>query len=153
MTTTLAQLTELTSIPVLDHLDTDVEIPVIDGPQAQGDLIVIPAEWVPEVTFRGTTTWRDVPTAGIELLRGGAGGNAHVLVADEAAGRWTTDLFDPTRLAIGRLEATRPVYLIHPEHGGTGIAPGAYVIRRQRQSAAASPDGALRPAAPVYVYD
>jgi hypothetical protein len=24
-------------------------------------------------------------------------------------------------------------YLIHPEHGATGIAPGTYVIRRQRE--------------------
>jgi hypothetical protein len=28
------------------------------------------------------------------------------------------------------LETTEIAYLIHPEHGGTGIAPGAYAIRR-----------------------
>lgn len=27
-------------------------------------------------------------------------------------------------------------YLIHPEHGGTGIAPGRYLVRRQRERAA-----------------
>jgi hypothetical protein len=36
-------------------------------------------------------------------------------------------------LAIAMIETSAVAYLIHPEHGGTGIAPGRYVVRRQRE--------------------
>lgn len=42
-------------------------------------------------------------------------------------------LTDPERLALGALRTTGAAYLIHPEHCGSGIAPGNYVIRRQRE--------------------
>lgn len=67
------------------------------------------------------------------MLRGGAGGNPHTLVADPGACRWTTGVRDNTGLALGVLAATGVAYLVHPEHGGSGIAPGTYVIRRQRE--------------------
>jgi len=47
--------------------------------------------------------------------------------------RWTTGVRDNTGLALGVLAATGVAYLVHPEHGGSGIAPGTYVIRRQRE--------------------
>jgi hypothetical protein len=31
------------------------------------------------------------------------------------------------------------VYLLHREHGGAGVAPGAYVVRRQREQGPAVP--------------
>jgi hypothetical protein len=37
------------------------------------------------------------------------------------------------RLALGALVTAGVAYLVHPEHGGSGIAPGRYVIRRQRE--------------------
>jgi hypothetical protein len=77
--------------------------------------------------------WHEVPSTGIELLRSAAGGNPHTLVADPGTCQWTTSVDDPTRLALGVLTATRAAYLIHPEHGGAGIAPGTYLIRRQRE--------------------
>ncbi|BCF81738.1 hypothetical protein RQCS_12830 [Rhodococcus qingshengii] len=39
---TLSALTSLTGLDVFDYLDQEVSIPVIDGLQAQGDLIVVP---------------------------------------------------------------------------------------------------------------
>jgi hypothetical protein len=33
------------------------------------------------------------------------------------------------------------VYLLHREHGGAGIAPGRYVVRRQRELAPPQPQG------------
>ena len=67
------------------------------------------------------------------MLRAGTGGNPHTLVADPGTCRWTTGVDDPERLALGALRTTGVAYLIHPEHGGSGIAPGTYVIRRQRE--------------------
>ncbi|MCM2389016.1 hypothetical protein [Streptomyces albipurpureus] len=134
MTMTLADLTARTGLDVLGHLERQITIPVVDGLQAQGDLIVVPYVFVEaSVSINPWTTWNDVPPAGIELLRSAAGGNPHTLAADPGTCRWTTGVNDERRLAIGMLETTAVAYLIHPEHGGTGIAPGKYVIRRQRE--------------------
>ncbi|MFI9775397.1 hypothetical protein ACIHCV_11845 [Streptomyces sp. NPDC051956] len=81
-------------------------------------------------------TARPLSAAGIELLRSAAGGNPHALVADEGVRRWTARVVDPTGLALGMIENTAAACLIHPEHGGTGIAPGRYLVRRQRERAA-----------------
>jgi hypothetical protein len=144
-TLTLADLTARTGLDVLRHLEREVTIPVIDGIQAQGDLLVIPiavlapdAQWsYRNVEIVDSAHWREVPGVGIEVLRAGTGGNPHTLVADPGTCRWTTGVRDPERLALGALRTTGVAYLIHPEHGGSGIAPGCYVIRRQRERAAA----------------
>jgi hypothetical protein len=133
-TLTLSDLTARTGLDVLDHLEREAAIPVVAGIQAQGDLIVIPASMLETVTAASFARWQPVPPAGIELLRSAAGGNPHTLVADAGTCRWTTQVDDfPTRLALGIVETTAVAYLIHPEHGGTGLAPGQYVIRRQRE--------------------
>ncbi|AWS48854.1 hypothetical protein [Streptosporangium sp. 'caverna'] len=137
MTVTLASLSQQTGLAVLDHLEQSVSIPVVDGLQAQGDLIVVPlsllassvkvsSDWTP-------VSWTDVPPEGIELLRGAAGGNPHTLVADPGTCRWTPNVADSDGLAIGIFETSAVAYLLHPEHGATGCTPGTYVIRRQRE--------------------
>jgi hypothetical protein len=133
---TLADLAGTSGLPVDAHLVLDLVIPVNDGPQAQGDLVVVPlAELAAQVSVPATARWREVPPEGIELLRGGTGGNAHTLVADPGTCVWTGTVTDATGLAIGVFEAMAPAYLLHREHGGTGIAPGSYVVRRQREQA------------------
>jgi hypothetical protein len=132
-TLTLADLTDRTGLDVLGHLEREVTIPVIDGLQAQGDLIVVPHADLGEAIILRYEQWREVPRTGIEVLRSAAGGNPHTLVADPGTCHWTTGVRDPRGLAIGALTASAVAYLIHPEHGGTGIAPGTYIIRRQRE--------------------
>lgn len=145
---TLGELTERTGLDVLGHLAREVAVPVVDGMQAQGDLLVAPMDLLPHVRAGGGRSsevwWREVPPEGIELLRSTAGGNPHTLVADPGRCRWTSSVTDPTGLAIGVLEATAVAYLIHPEHGATGIAPGRYVVRRQRERALGAAFGPLR---------
>ncbi|TDD76652.1 hypothetical protein [Actinomadura rubrisoli] len=134
MNMTLASLTQRTGRAVLDHLERSVAIPVVDGLQAQGDLIVIPLAVVaPVVRPLPSPSWRDVPPEGIELLRGEAGGNPHTLVAEPGTCRWTAGVEDFDRLALGLFETTAVAYLLHPEHGATGCPPGTYVVRRQRE--------------------
>jgi hypothetical protein len=134
---TLADLTARTGLDVLGHLERQVTIPVTDGIQAQGDLLVIPIAVLAAdpggVSIVASPRWHAVPGAGVEVLRAGTGGNPHTLVADPGACRWTTAVDDPQRLALGALRTTGVAYLIHPEHGASGIAPGTYVIRRQRE--------------------
>ncbi|MFG2052805.1 hypothetical protein ACGFI9_02135 [Micromonospora sp. NPDC048930] len=133
MPLTLADLTGRTGLTVLDHLEQQVRIPVLDGLQAQGDLIVVPLAVLDDVHLAAQARWRPVPPEGVELLRGAAGGNPHTLVAEPGDARWTTDVTDPERLAVGVLRCTGPTYLVHPEHGGSGVAPGTYLVRRQRE--------------------
>jgi len=137
---TLGDLTGSTGRDVDLHLMLDLVIPVHDGIQAQGDVIVVPlAEIAGDVKVQGSAHWREVPADGIELLRGGTGGNAHTLVADPGTCLWTADVSDPTSLTLGVFEAMATVYLLHREHGGAGIAPGLYVVRRQREHGPAVP--------------
>ncbi|NNH74479.1 hypothetical protein HLB23_32315 [Nocardia uniformis] len=135
MTTTVAELTARTGVDVLDHLERETAIAVLDGVQAQGDLIVVPFHLLTDTRFPDLG-WHDVPAQGIEVIRGVAGANPHVLVADPGVCRWTTRMLDPAGLGLGCLETTGPAYLFHPEHGGSGIAPGRYLIRRQREISA-----------------
>src|SRR5215470_4857539 len=130
----LADLTVETGLSVDPHLLMDLVIPVHDGIQAQGDLLVIPyAEVTGRVVAGDEAVWREVPPSGVELLRGAAGGNPHTLVADPDSCLWTPDVEDADGLAIALIDAMAPVYLMHREHGGTGIVPGLYVVRRQRE--------------------
>ncbi len=131
---TLATLVWQTRMDVLDHLDHSLSIPVADGLQAQGDLIVIPFAMIePSIAFWPDAAWTDVPPEGVELLRGESGANPHTLVADPGTCRWTTSVRDSDGLAVGVFEATAVAYLLHPEHGASGVTPGRYVVRRQRE--------------------
>lgn len=71
-----------------------------------------------------------MPLSGVELLRSAAGGNPHSLVGDGRGCRWSTPVVDRRGLALGVLDADVVAYLIHR---ATGIAPGRYVISRQRE--------------------
>lgn len=130
---TLADLTARTGLDVLDHLERQVTVPVVGGLQAQGDLVVVPHAMLPFVTEAGWDRWRDVPASGVELLRSAGGGNPHTLTADPGACRWTSGVRDTQGLALALIENTSTAYLLHPEHGANGIAPGRWVVRRQRE--------------------
>ena len=130
----LAEILDRNELSVLDHLEREVTVPVIDGPQAQGDLIVLPLSMMAVVTVGSWTYWQPVPRQGIELVRGVAGNNPHTLVANGGACQWTRGFRDPLRLGVALFENTAPVYLIHPEHGGSGVAPGRWLVRRQQES-------------------
>jgi len=126
----LAELVDRTSVAALDHLERETTVPVVDGLQAQGDLIVVPFSMTQDP---GNIDFGDpVPPQGVHLVQGADGRNPHVLVADPGTCRWH-EYNDGTSLSIAYVDNTAPVYLLHPEHGGTGIAPGRWVIRRQRE--------------------
>ncbi|TWP53759.1 hypothetical protein FKR81_03105 [Lentzea tibetensis] len=127
----LAQLLDRSGMDAVDHLERQLTIPVIDGLQGQGDLVVIPLDMTTaQVRAAG---WRAVPPSGAELVRGAAGNNPHTLVADPDICRYHQNVHDAAGLGIAVFENSAPVYLVHPEHGGTGVAPGRWLVRRQRE--------------------
>jgi hypothetical protein len=130
----LAELLDSNDLDVLDHLEREITVPVLDGPQAQGDLIVLPHAMVPVVTTSPWTSWQWVPPGGVELVRGVAGNNPHTLVADPWTCEWTAGFRDPLGLGVALFRNTAPAYFIHPEHGGSGVAPGQWLVRRQQEA-------------------
>jgi hypothetical protein len=134
MTMNLAELLDRNDLDVLDHLERQITIPVLDGPQAQGDVIVLPLAMVSTVEAGSWAHWYWVPEGGVELVRGVAGNNPHTLVADPHTCELTSAVRDPLQLGIALFRNTEPVYLIHPEHGGSGVAPGTWLVRRQQEA-------------------
>jgi hypothetical protein len=125
---TLGQLIGRHGVDVLDHLDREADVPVLDGLQFQGDLAVIP-------DAGNTAAGRpltDVPAPGLPVIEAAGGGHEHRLLASAPG---TARFAALTGADIGVLVADAPAYLAHPEHGYLGIAPGTYLLRRQREQA------------------
>lgn len=129
---TLADVTTATGFAVLEHLEAEAEVPVLAGLQAQGDLIIVPVP-SPDCSTMGCNPV-PVPAEGIAVIEAAGGGHEHRLFAS-VPGSATFALAAAGGQDIGVLECTEPAYLLHPEHGATGIAPGGYVLRRQREQA------------------
>ena len=114
----------------IEHLD--LECPILTGPQAQGDVIVLP---VKASQGRG----EKIPTKGITVVRGETtGGNAHILHVLEGEAFWKPSPNAGTELLQGVLTVPQEssVTLIHTqEHNVIGIGPGTYEVRRQREFA------------------
>ncbi len=128
---TIAEAIARYGVGVDSHLDREVAIPITNGLQAQGDVIVVPAS----MTVSVATSL--VPQAGVPVVRGENGGNTHLLLPADGP-----VMFDSRRLSVRDLVLgvlTVPVgsvaYLAHPEHGYSGIGSGTYELRRQREMA------------------
>ncbi len=127
---TLAQMIDEHGVQVDDHLDRDLTVPASAALQRQGDIIVIPAA-VARPAGHATTP---VAREGVAVVRGESGGNTHLLLA---SGDVFYDAQPASGLDLGVLTVAPDAvgYLAHPEHGYCGIAPGTYVVRRQREQA------------------
>lgn len=134
---TLDQLVREHGTSVLDHLDTEVSVPVITGLQHQGDVSVVPVSMTPQP---GRTAAAPLAGGGHVVVDGRAtGGHDHVLHAGFGS---AGVLFDPAvatpqSLALGLLTVPEGeiAYLAHPEHGYSGIGGGTFELRRTREQA------------------
>lgn len=124
---TLDQAIDRFGVDVLEHLDRAVSVPVVDEIGRQGDVLIL-------VKPRGKKATTPVPAAGFPAVRGEAGGNTHLLLADGPV-FYDQLAVSPQALDLGVLTipAGSVAYLAHPEHAYLGIAPGNYVLRRQRE--------------------
>jgi hypothetical protein len=114
----------------IEHLD--LEVPVLCGPQAQGDVLLVP-------TGPREEPGEKVPAKGLTVVRGETtGGNAHVLHALEGECFWRLAPGADTELLQGYLTVPDEcsATLIHTqEHNVIGIGPGTFELRRQREFA------------------
>jgi hypothetical protein len=112
----------------IEHLD--LEVPILTGPQSQGDVLILP---VAERKDRGAL----VPAAGITVVTGEtSGGNAHILHALDGECFWQPAREAATELVQGWLtvpEASSATLVHTSEHNVIAIGPGTFEIRRQRE--------------------
>jgi len=125
----------LAGVTVPAHLAADTEVPILTGPQAQGDLMIIPVQR----TEIPTRDWQPVAPRGIPLVRGEATGNTHWLHQgfDSPGVRWAPH-HAHRGLTLGYLHVPdgQSAQLIHTEeHGANGIGPGYYRVNRKREQA------------------
>lgn len=128
MTMTYADVLGAHSVEIPAHLEAQAEVPVCTGPQRQGDLIVLP-------TRAGAETGAVVPAEGVPVVRGEAGGNTHLLVADGPVCWLAGTTADALHLGTVTVPEGATAWLLHPEHGAQGIGAGTYRVRRQREQA------------------
>lgn len=133
-TRTLGDVEALSESAVLDHLDRQVTVPVLSGLQRQGDVGFIPTSILGEA-YRVDAA-APLPAAGVALVSSGQGGHTHQLVAQGPV-MWApvaraAELGD---VGVFTVPDGAVAYVIHPEHGAMGFAPGAYLVRRQVEQA------------------
>ncbi len=132
MSDTYGRALAMVGVTVPAHLAADAEVPVLTGPQAQGDLLVVPAE------PPGGLAWRPLPERGVQVVHGEATGNTHWLHRGfgSAGVRWASpDGSDPLVLGYLAVPNGGSALLIHTdEHGANGIGPGRFAVRRKREA-------------------
>lgn len=122
MTMTYADI--LTEVPA--HLDAQAGVPVLSGAQRQGDVGIFP-------TSNPGETGERIPAEGVEVVRGEAIANTHLLLSDGDA-----HFRRESGQVLGFLTVPQGsvAYLVHTEeHGANGIAPGTYRLMGKREQA------------------
>lgn len=106
----------------------DIEVPVLSGPQRQGDVLMVPCD--PRPGAQGVPVGRD----GIRVVRGEATGNSHILDAPDGGVEWIEARIGGGSVVLGWVYATRPALLVHTdEHGVNAMAPGWWELRGKRE--------------------
>jgi len=139
MTMTYGEALALSGISIPEHLEAEAEVPVLTGPQAQGDLIIVPLAAAYPAGERAPAWPRGaiVPMDGVQVVHGEATGNTHWLHAGFNSPGVTWHRADAD-LVVGvvTVPAGQTAMLVHTdEHGANGIGEGRYEIRQKREQA------------------
>lgn len=107
----------------IDQLLAEHEIPVLTGPQRQGDVLIWPTDTAP----------RDMPRIPAEGIPAVQGQHTHLLTGAGCFARATNG--DPLHIGGLTVDPDGIVWMLHEEHGGNAIGPGTYVLRGKREQA------------------
>lgn len=128
---TFTEILDRHDVAVADALLADVVVPVLDGLQRQGDVLIVPRG---PLSVEEREACHPVPREGIAVVVGEATGNTHMLDADglvlfgRRSGGVLLGVVEVVEGAVG--------YLVHTdEHGVNAMAPGTYVLRGKREQA------------------
>lgn len=121
---TLTNLSTKFNTGALDHLIEETEIPVLTTAQRQGDV-----SWWPTRPGR-VAGLIEVKPEGYPVVRGEAGGNTHLLLADGPV--FFAPANDPLRLGTLVVPEGSTAHMHHPEHGYNSIGAGTYIMKGQR---------------------
>ncbi|MFE0510037.1 hypothetical protein [Streptomyces sp. NPDC058964] len=124
---TLGHVASLAGVDVLEHLDRQAAVHVTSGLQRQGDVGLIPVGLIGYEPPQGGT---QVPAAGVPLVSAGSGAHTHLLVADGEV-TWAPLRSGGADVGCFTVHEGATAYVLHPEHGAMGHAPGTYLVRRQ----------------------
>lgn len=124
---TYEQVMTAHDVEIPAHLAAEAEVPILAGLQIQGDVAIVPHR---KSQAKNTIL---VPPEGVAVVRGESGGNTHLLVADGPV-VWCPS---SNEMTMGQVTVPKgaTAFMLHPEHGAMGMAPGSYLIRRQREQA------------------
>lgn len=130
MPTTFAELLGAYDITIPDETLAELEVPVLSGPQRQGDVGIFPCE---PLTAGERELAQPVPPKGVQVVVGEATGNTHLLHGDVL---WLPKNTGGVLLGIVEVPEGATGYLIHTdEHGANGLAPGTYRVHGKREQA------------------
>lgn len=136
---TFTDILARSDISVPDETLAELAVPILSGPQRQGDILFVPRAPLGAAEFEAFTP---VPAKGVNLVVGEATGNAHILHNSGDPGSAVAfrrhESNDPNDLLLGVLHvpAGDTAYVIHTdEHGVNGIAPGTYLVKGKREYA------------------
>lgn len=119
-------------ISLPDELIAELEVPILTGPQAQGDVGIWPRAKMGKAE---RASFSPVPVAGLAIVQGG---NAHILDAYQGEVLWKPVTARSGDVTIGILHVPdgAVAYLTHTEeHTSSGIGPGTYRISGKREQA------------------
>jgi hypothetical protein len=118
-----------TKFPIgnLSHLLDDAEIPVLTGPQAQGDVF-----WYPMKPGQ-VAGLVPIPVKGVVIVEG-LNGHPHTLFADGEC-FWSANPGRDQRLGTAVVPEGSTLIVAHNEHGYSAVGAGSYVFNRSREQA------------------
>lgn len=110
------------------------DVPVITGPQAQGDLLILP--WLEDTApaQRSADAGAAKPLTAAIVVITGDDGHDHTLHPMRGV-RWHAYAPDGQTLGVLTVDEGSFAVLGHMKHGDSHIGPGVYVIRCQREQA------------------
>jgi hypothetical protein len=119
-------------VSVPDETIAEIEVPVLSGPQRQGDVGIFPRGPLSDAERDKAMI---VPPEGVPVVRGEATGNTHLLQPAPGSTVWFARRESGVLLGVVEVVGG-PAYLIHTdEHGANGLAAGTYVLHGKREQA------------------
>ncbi len=131
---TFATILDRAGITVPDETIAEIEVPVLTGPQRQGDVGIFPRPAIGRAELGQMTI---VSAEGVAVVRGEATGNTHLLMPEVGCDIYWQPIESragDVRLGVLHVPDGAVAWLTHSdEHGCNGIGSGTYLLHGKRE--------------------